>query len=68
MGGYFGVASKDDCVSDLFYGTDYHSHLGNFLSMGFCWPLSFKPHCLVENGIDHGVHDWQVVILHRLGQ
>ena len=28
MGGFFGVASKDDCVSDLFYGTDYHSHLG----------------------------------------
>lgn len=28
MGGYFGVASKDDCVFDLFYGIDYHSHLG----------------------------------------
>jgi amidophosphoribosyltransferase len=28
MGGLFGVASKDDCVADLFYGTDYHSHLG----------------------------------------
>jgi amidophosphoribosyltransferase len=28
MGGLFGVASKGDCTSDLFYGTDYHSHLG----------------------------------------
>ncbi len=28
MGGFFGVAAKDDCVVDLFYGTDYHSHLG----------------------------------------
>ncbi|HEA64796.1 MAG TPA: amidophosphoribosyltransferase [Candidatus Aminicenantes bacterium] len=28
MGGLFGVISKEDCVSDLFYGTDYHSHLG----------------------------------------
>ncbi|MFC1586760.1 amidophosphoribosyltransferase [Planctomycetota bacterium] len=28
MGGFFGVASKKDCVNDLFYGTDYHSHLG----------------------------------------
>jgi len=28
MGGLFGVYSKTDCVSDLFYGTDYHSHLG----------------------------------------
>ena len=28
MGGYFGVVSQDDCVADLFYGTDYHSHLG----------------------------------------
>ncbi len=28
MGGFFGVASKEDCVFDLFYGVDYHSHLG----------------------------------------
>ena len=28
MSGLYGVASKDDCVADLFYGTDYHSHLG----------------------------------------
>ena len=28
MGGFFGVASKDDCVFDLFFGIDYHSHLG----------------------------------------
>jgi len=28
MGGFFGVASSEDCVSDLFFGTDYHSHLG----------------------------------------
>ena len=28
MGGFFGVASKNDCVSDLFFGVDYHSHLG----------------------------------------
>jgi amidophosphoribosyltransferase len=28
MGGFFGVAAKGDCLADLFYGTDYHSHLG----------------------------------------
>lgn len=28
MSGFFGVASKEDCVMDLFFGTDYHSHLG----------------------------------------
>ncbi len=28
MGGFCGVISKEDCVSDLFFGTDYHSHLG----------------------------------------
>ncbi|HON60727.1 MAG TPA: amidophosphoribosyltransferase [Deltaproteobacteria bacterium] len=28
MGGLFGIASTQDCVKDLFYGTDYHSHLG----------------------------------------
>ena len=28
MGGIFGVASKSSCVLDLFFGIDYHSHLG----------------------------------------
>ena len=28
MSGFFGVASKKDCVFDLFFGIDYHSHLG----------------------------------------
>lgn len=28
MGGFFGVVGKSDCVFDLFYGVDYHSHLG----------------------------------------
>ena len=28
MGGFFGVASKEDSVFDLFFGIDYHSHLG----------------------------------------
>ncbi len=28
MGGFFGLSSKRDAVSDVFFGTDYHSHLG----------------------------------------
>ncbi|PWL47461.1 MAG: amidophosphoribosyltransferase [Clostridiales bacterium] len=28
MGGFFGVVSREDCVMDLFFGVDYHSHLG----------------------------------------
>ncbi len=28
MGGLFGVFSNNNCIEDLFYGTDYHSHLG----------------------------------------
>ncbi len=28
MGGFFGTISKTDCVTDLYYGIDYHSHLG----------------------------------------
>lgn len=28
MGGFFGVVSETDCVKDVFFGTDYHSHLG----------------------------------------
>lgn len=28
MGGLFGVVSREECVMDLYFGTDYHSHLG----------------------------------------
>lgn len=28
MGGFFGVTSKEDCMADVFFGVDYHSHLG----------------------------------------
>ena len=28
MGGFFGTVSKYDAISDVFFGTDYHSHLG----------------------------------------
>jgi amidophosphoribosyltransferase len=42
MGGFFGVISKDDCISDLFYGTDYHSHLGTRRGgLAVCQPDGF---------------------------
>lgn len=28
MGGFFGITSKEDCILDVYFGTDYHSHLG----------------------------------------
>ena len=28
MGGFFGAVTKRDVISDVFFGTDYHSHLG----------------------------------------
>ncbi len=28
MGGFFGITSKQECLLDVFFGTDYHSHLG----------------------------------------
>ncbi len=30
MGGFFGVSSKKECITDLFFGIDYHSHLGTY--------------------------------------
>lgn len=48
MGGFFGVVSKADCVADLFFGTDYHSHLGTM--RGGLAVLS--PH-----GFQHAIHD-----------
>ena len=28
MGGFFGITSRQDCMMDVFFGVDYHSHLG----------------------------------------
>ena len=28
MGGYFGAVCREDAIYDVFFGTDYHSHLG----------------------------------------
>ena len=48
MGGFFGVASQQDCVFDLFFGTDYHSHLG-ILRGGMA--------VYGENGFDRAIHN-----------
>ncbi len=48
MGGYFGVASKEDCVFDLFYGIDYHSHLGTRRAGMAVYST--------ENGFDKAIH------------
>lgn len=43
MGGFFGVVSWKDCQPDLFYGTDYHSHLGTKRAgMAVVLPGGFK--------------------------
>ncbi len=48
MGGFFGVASKQDCVFDLFFGTDYHSHLGTRRGGMAVYG---------ENGFDRSIHN-----------
>ena len=49
MGGFFGVVSADDCTSDLFYGTDFHSHLGTYRGgLAVLDP---------ETGFDRRIHD-----------
>ena len=50
MGGIFGVASKKDCVLDLFFGTDYHSHLGTRRGGMAVYG---------ENGFDRAIHNIQ---------
>lgn len=49
MGGFFGVASKEDCVFDLFYGVDYHSHLGTRRAGLAVYGK--------ENGFDKAIHN-----------
>lgn len=41
MGGYYGAVSKRDIVMDVFYGTDYHSHLGTRRGGLAFWDKSF---------------------------
>lgn len=48
MGGLFGVISKNDCVMDLFFGTDYHSHLGTARGGMAVW---------TENGFRRSIHN-----------
>lgn len=47
MGGVFGVVSHNDCVMDIFFGTDYHSHLGT-KNGGMC--------ILQEDGFHRTIH------------
>ena len=49
MGGFFGAASKEDCVFDLFFGVDYHSHLGTRRA-GLCVYDD-------KNGFDKAIHN-----------
>jgi len=49
MGGVFGVVSKHDCVMDIFFGTDYHSHLGTKRG-GMCVYD-------VKKGFDRAIHN-----------
>ena len=48
MGGFFGAALKKDCVFDLFFGTDYHSHLGTRRAGMAVYSN--------ENGFDRAIH------------
>lgn len=48
MGGFFGVASQQDCVFDLFFGVDYHSHLGTRRGGMAVYG---------ENGFDRAIHN-----------
>ena len=48
MGGIFGVVSTQDCVMDIFFGTDYHSHLGTKRG-GMC--------ILEKDGFNRSIHN-----------
>ena len=37
MGGFFGITSKQECLVDVFFGVDYHSHLGTYTGGLAAW-------------------------------
>ncbi len=49
MSGFFGAVSKEDCVFELFYGTDYHSHLGTRRAGLLVYDA--------ENGFEKSIHN-----------
>ena len=49
MGGFFGAALKSDCIFDLFFGTDYHSHLGTRRA----GMVAYDP----KKGFDRAIHN-----------
>ena len=49
MSGFFGAVSKEDCVFEVFYGTDYHSHLGTRRA----GMVVYNP----ESGFDKSIHN-----------
>lgn len=51
MGGIFGVSAKENCVTDLFFGVDYHSHLGT--SKGGMATLGKAGFCRVIHNIQN---------------
>ena len=64
MGGIFGVARKHDCVEDLFYGTDYLSHLGTRRggmavsgTAGFSWKIHRLESSYFRTKLEPGLRD-----------
>ncbi len=51
MGGFFGTVSKQDAISDVFFGTDYHSHLGTRRAGVAAWDK--------EIGLQREIHNIQ---------
>ena len=51
MGGFFGVTSRESCVFDLFFGIDYHSHLGTRRGGMAAWDA--------EIGLQRDIHNIQ---------
>ena len=56
MGGFFGAASRKSCKYDVFFGTDYHSHLGTKRG-----GLVFYD---TDKGFQRQIHQHQRIILH----
>ena len=49
MGGFFGITSRNDCMADVFFGTDYHSHLGTRRAGMAAWDR--------ESGLQRKIHN-----------
>ena len=63
MGGFFGAATENNCITDVFFGTDYHSHLGTRRGgmTAYSEAKGFQKILLSEQSLKKTLNQWKAI-------